>query len=449
MSDAQKVAAPAMSAMQASADLKDSRKKRVLVVMRIYSGLADSLANGKWRPQGVPAVYRFLEGLARRHDLDVTYIFAAREPDARFARVRRITMAPLGEGVWLLPLRSWFGSSRLGRIVNEIEQTVRVLATAIRLRPHVVYCTNAAFVSAGLLSRLRIAPVVLRFLGIFPIHRKLAESQGPMLARWLYRSPFARVICTLEGSGAEHHLPALLRQGMPCDTLLNGVNRKPADVETVTALRRRYGGAEDVPIVGFLGRLEPYKGCEEFVKALIALEAVRPGRFSGLIVGGGSLAGELCTMIVDADMQSRIHLAGPVPHGEVQNYLAALDIYVSLNRYGNLSNANLEAMAAGRCMVFLAGDRQQHIDDITARLVPDNVVERVPREGTVAALAEVLARLIDDADERQQRARATQRLAASLAPDWHERVEREIEMMLAAARPNTRQTRLERSSLVR
>lgn len=405
----------------------------VLVVTRVYSGLADSLASGQWHPQGVPAVYRLLEGLAARADLRPSFVFLARDPDHRFARTLRRPLAPLGEQVWVLPWRPWplLDRTRLGNLLREAEQAVRVAVIAWRCRADVAYCTNAAYVAASLMARLRIAPVVMRFLGIFPVHKQMAERRGHAIAGWLYRARFARAICTLEGSGAEYYLPKLLRAGVPCDVLLNGVDRPVVDTAAVASLRARLS-PEGLPVITFLGRLEPSKGCEDFVDALIGLQAMRPGRFHGLMVGDGSLRGQIEKKLAAAGLSKSVHLTGAVAHRDVADHLAASDIYVSLNRFGNLSNANLEAMIAGRCMLALESDPAGHIDEITDRLVPHDIVERIARIGTAPALAATLAPLIDDSNEIRRRAEATARLAETLVADWTTRVAREIETILEA-----------------
>jgi glycosyltransferase involved in cell wall biosynthesis len=420
---------------------------KVLVVVGVYSGLAESLATGRWRPRGVPAVYRLLEGLAARQDLSPSIIFLSRDFDARFSATKRITVAPLGDRVWILPWRHWplFDHLKLGNMLRELEQALRVLLIAMRLRPDVAYCANTAFVSASLMARLGIAPVLLRFLGLFPVHREIAERRGHSLARWLFRAPFARAICTLEGSGAEFYLPKLLKPGVPYDVLLNGVDRPNADRGAVEALRRHYG-CDGKPIIGVVGRLEPSKGCEDFVEALVRLEALRPGSFSGLVVGDGLLRPQLERRVAEAGLSSRVRFAGAVPHDAVAAHLGAFDVYVSLNRFGNLSNANLEAMASGLCTIVVAGEPREHIDEATDRLVPASVVQRVARDGLTEGLARALASLLDQPGEIARRAGATKQLAATLLSDWNERVAHEISLILAAAGAATEQASSKRAA---
>ncbi len=410
------------------------------MVVGVYTGLAESLATGAWRPRGVPAVYRLLEGLAARRDLEPSYVFLSRDFDARFSAAKRVSIAPLGDRVWVLPWRRWPLLDRLGlgNTMRELEQALRVLFIALRSRPDAAYCANTAFVGASLLARLGIAPVLLRFLGLFPVHREIAEQRGHAVARWLYRAPFVRAICTLEGSGAEFYLPKLLAPGVPHDVLLNGVDRPKIDRNAVDALRRQYGSGGK-PIIGFVGRLEPSKGCDDFVEALVRLEKLRPGSFSGLIVGDGAMRPQLEQRVAETGLSSRVRFAGAIPHDAVANHLGAIDVYVSLNSFGNLSNANLEAMAAGLCMVVVAGEPRDHIDEATDKLIPASVVQRVPREGLADGLAQALAGLLDQPGEIAQRAEATRQLAATLLTDWNERVEYEISLILAAAGVATEQ----------
>jgi glycosyltransferase involved in cell wall biosynthesis len=407
-------------------------RTRVLAVLRLYSGLADSLDRGEWRPHGVPAVYKLLEALAARPEIELETVFATKDDfRGRFARARSFVLPPIG-GVHILPYRPrrWLMRVGLDGPWRELRHLLACLRLYSRFRPQVAYFANANMVPAGVFARLGLCRTVLRFLGIFAAQKSIVEGRGKRLVRWLYRAPFTRAICTMDGSGAEYYLPRLLRPGVPLDILLNGVDRRTVPPAEIAALRARLAPG-DGPVIGFLGRLEPYKGCEEFVEALLRLQALRPGGFSGLVVGDGSLRAALERKFAAAD--ARIRFAGAIPHDDVPKHLAVTDVYVSLNRYGNVSNANLEAIAAGRCMILLEGDPALHVDDDTERLIPRDAVERVPRAGTVEALAVALARLVDDPGEITRRAAATSALGARILDSWERRVAREIELITEAA----------------
>jgi glycosyltransferase involved in cell wall biosynthesis len=408
---------------------------KVLSVVRLFSGLANTLDSGEWRPQGVPAIARMLETLAADPRFTPYTVFTVhdREVARRFPRWRRFQLPPLGT-VEILPYRRLPGAPRrLELALTRLEQTVRCCWLYLRLRPEVSYFTNANFAIAGIFARLGLGRVVLRLMGLVPYHRTLATGGGP--AHWLLRrlmaSPFDHVVCTQEGSGVERVLPALLRPGVPRSILLNGVDSDARDPERVRALRRELGLGRR-PVVLFVGRLEPYKGCRPFVEACIAALRRRTDCLDALVVGYGSLTDELVVAIDEAGLAQRIRLVGGVDHDDVANWYALADIYVSLNMYGNLSNANLEALRAGCCMILPDADPESGIDEATNALIPPNVAPRLPRAEVVDALADTLLDLIDDPERIEIYRRRAANVAARALMTWPERIEEDLAILLGS-----------------
>lgn len=399
---------------------------KVLIVARLFSGLADSLSQGRWEPSGVPAIYKLLEALSRARDIELKLVLLSRDPDARFARTQTLKIDPFGIEALILP---W--QQGLPNAINELRQTWSVLRTIVTWRPQVAYFTNAGFVGAGLAARFKLAPVVLRFLGIFPVHKELAAGR-PRLARWFYRAPFAHAVCSQDGSGGEYFLAQLLDRKVPISVLLNGVDKAPVDAREVDAVKKRFG-IDSRPVIVFVGRLVVYKGADEFIEALEQLERLRPNAFQALLVGEGGLRNDLQDRVARSALAGRVHFAGAVAHKDVTSHLAASDIYVSLNRNGGLSNANLEALAYGKCMLMLEKDPASRTDVATGEIVPSDIVQRLPREDSAKALARTLAGLIDKPEEISRRAARTAAFARQGLESWDARIAREIEIIRNAA----------------
>lgn len=415
-------------------------RTRVLFGLRLFSGLAESLATRTWRPSGVPAIYKLLEGAAARPDLRTLAVFAVKDrpTSQRFPRAERLDIPEIGP-VLILPYRRlpFGGFRRLELLLTEVEHALRFLWLQIRFRPAASYFTAVNVPAAALFARLRPGRVYLRLLGVMPEHRRLVSGVGP-LRRWLYRAPFTRVICTQEGSGAERVLPKLLAKRTPWDVVLNGVDPPtPPDDSVVGALRDQFD-LDARPIVLFLGRLEDYKGCGDFVDAMIALLDANAGRAQALVVGGGGMQDELTTRVEAAGRDKDIRILGAVSHDRVSAFYAACDIYVSLNRHGNLSNANLEALASGCCMVLLASDPETGIDEATDRMIPSDIAPRVARRGTAAALTTTLDDLLGDPDRRARLRHAAARRAPEILGTWPDRVARELAMIAGDAPASAR-----------
>ena len=63
-----------------------------------------------------------------------------------------------------------------------------------------------------------------------------------------------------------------------------------------------------------------------------------------------------------------------MPHAHIIGFHFLSDIYVSTNSDGNLTNANLEAIAANACMIVPAPQHEKHIDVKTTEYLADGIL---------------------------------------------------------------------------
>ena len=397
--------------------VEQDRPLRVLALSRLFGGLKSGLAAEKWEPAGVPAIYRLLEALAADRNVDLLSVFAAKETDARFDRVRKLDLPRIGKTI-LLPYRDWF-SARLHRInmgLTELEMAARVLMIAAKFRPHIIYATYANILPAALLARLGHRGVVLRFMGVMPHHREIAEGGLPLF-RWQLRSPFAQVICTEDGSDPGALLPKLLHAQTPILVRLNGCDAPTMSESDIRSFRAEQNLGER-PAVVFVGRLESYKGALDFVDAALLALKTCPDCADFVLVGDGPLRAEMETRVAAAKQLSRVRFVGAQRHADVGRFVGAADVYVSTNMYGNLSNANLEALAVGACIMMPSSDATIPIDTVTDTLIPNDVASRFDRHRMPLSLTEVLLRLLSSPEEIARRRSSAKALAKRLLRPW-------------------------------
>ncbi len=401
---------------------------RVLSLVRLFSGLKPGLAAGSWAPAGVPAIYKLLEGLGADPEIEPLTVFTVKEPDRRFASVRRQSLPLIGETV-ILPYRTWLGRgrSRANSALTEIEGAARILAIAARFRPDIVYATYANILPAALIARFGHRGVVLRLMGIVPHHRHIAAGALPLF-RWQLKSNFAHVVCSEDGSDPAVVLPKLLNAETPWTVRLNGCDTLAPSEQDVRAVREQYGLGSR-PVIAFLGRLESYKGSMDFIDAALALLKAVPDGADILVVGDGPLRGEMQARVAAAGQSVRVHFTGARPHAEIARHIGAADIYVSTNMYGNLSNANLEALATGACMVIPTSDAALPLDTATDRLIPADVALRYDRTHMPESLSEALHKLVSAPDEIAKRRLAATALAKRLVKPWAQTVADDIALL--------------------
>jgi len=413
---------------------------KILYICRVFTGLETSLASGVWAPTGVPTIYKVMEGLAEsKHETN--FVLTARGIGADYdtAWTNRDDMNVTLDG-FPAQLRvlagehrypNWFGRVRGPLTDRRHLREIRHLYHDIQ--PDLVYVDRAHARAGAFLARRDGAKVLFRVMGVYPSMWEALEGKrrAHRRERDAYHAPFAQVICTQDGSGGEYWMEQALADGVPRTMMLNGHARPNAPATESLQLA---GIPNEQTVVLFVGRLEWNKGAEPFIDAMLALPATQAERTHAVIIGTGQQKDMLTERVRNAGAEGRITFIDRLPHSEIRAAHARADIYVSLNRLGQLSNANLEVMSDGHCMVIPEARPEQKIDLITRELIPDDAVLRIPTdERQIQALVEAIVELSNDPDRRTSMTANLKAAAGKFIPSWDDRIAEEIGMLEMAA----------------
>ena len=199
------------------------------------------------------------------------------------------------------------------------------------------------------------------------------------------------------------------------------VNRPALDVATITPAQRR--STDGVLRLVTTGRLVWQKGYDHLLVALTKLRD-RGVRFHMQILGDGDLRRLLAFSVGDLGLDAHVELVGAVPSAQVLERMLASDVFVLSSVTEGISNAVIEAMAAGLPIVTTdAGGMAEVITDGVEGFV---VPVRDPE-----ALADRLAVLAADEPRRHEMGRAAR--AKALAELSLERQASVFEQIYAAA----------------
>jgi len=177
---------------------------------------------------------------------------------------------------------------------------------------------------------------------------------------------------------------------------------RKAEPSAGLAVRRRYGIAEDAPVVLLVSRLAQEKNVPAALEAMAAVCGGLPGARL-LLVGSGPLADSLHERARGLGIQAAVIFAGSVPYSEMPGFYAAADVFAfpSLTETQGLVLA--EAFAAGLPVVAL--DNPQTRDVFGTHLAGEIVKD-------ASEMAEALVGLLAEA-ERKSVASAHARAAAA------------------------------------
>ena len=203
----------------------------------------------------------------------------------------------------------------------------------------------------------------------------LSESQPT----WPWGDTLGKLLfCTVaDAVVANSHATA---RHLPCRTKVrvihNGIEIPPHEpASEANTLRRRFGIADQAPLIGMVGRLRPWKGQARFLRVLKKVREGLPNA-KGLIAGGSPLQGSdsyrdyLRSLAEQLNLQNDIVFAGHLD--DPRPAYAAMDIFVHPGDPEPFGLVNIEAMAMGKPVVAFAHGAIPEIvvDGKTGILVP-------------------------------------------------------------------------------
>ena len=345
---------------------------KVLLALRLYSGLSDSVQQNRWVPKGIPAIYKLIAALD--HDpmftLDVVFGCMNSLNSKELYRIKKINLPPLNSQFIILPhipFKSgvlsfcWklfhFPLRRLTPIFNVLH-FFYLIYLVVKHKYDVIYCDRTQIAFAGFCSYFLKKKVVFRLLGIYKDMHQLADSKTTFknyLLKKCYSSPFSYCICTQDGSGGEIFIDKMINKKTPFKVIFNGVDIHKIEKYRIDMLRDKLNLINKQLIFLFIGKLEAHKGCLEFIDALVLLKK-KSDNFFAVMVGFGPLYPILNKRILEGKLKDNVHLTGLINHGKVEEYIRLSDIYITLNQEGSLSNTTLESISHGKCIIRLCSD---------------------------------------------------------------------------------------------
>jgi len=194
----------------------------------------------------------------------------------------------------------------------------------------------------------------------------VGDCQAVREAALEFGYPAERVVLFPWGVDLEHFTP---RAGLP------------------NALRMRMGW-QDCFVALSLRSWEPVYGVDTIVRGF-ARAAEKNPRLRLILLGGGSLAGQIQALLAQAGLHERVHLGGRVSQNDLPRYYEAADLYLSASHSDGSSVSLLEALASGLPVLVsdIPGNREWIETGRQGWLFPDGD-DQALAEGLLRAAAE-------------------------------------------------------------
>ncbi len=230
----------------------------------------------------------------------------------------------------------------------------RKLETLLReQKPDIVHTHSG---KAGILGRLAAKRAGVPII-IHHIHGpSFGNFQGP-LANFIFTAAEKRAAKVTDhffcsaGAMTRIYLAAGIGRPEMYTRIFSGFQLDPfLNAKNDPALRRKLGLEENHFVIGKIGRLFKLKGHADLITAFAKILPQAP-QARLLLVGDGSLRGEIEDQIRSLKLEGKVIFTGLVPPGDVAQYVGIMDCVAHLSRREALSRALPQALAAGKPIV--------------------------------------------------------------------------------------------------
>ena len=404
--------------------MSNSDYPEIVFIVRLFSAFEQSLLSGRWNPRGMPTVGKLWEQLSKNEFPFKVYCTAAtnsfeKDQSIHITGIRAdfIVSAPL------FYTRTGISGSIIHRI-NSVWMKAKAFFNILSDKGERVFYVDRENVIVGAILSLTGKKVILRLHGVAGLFRRYNSRKGTIkspLRRWAFKAPFSMIIATEDGSPVREFIDRFTNKKVPSNILINGIHPEP---DEVIDIHKKHVINNDFPVVLFVSRLVKGKGIEDFFETIFRLLDDQH-KLNVLIVGEG----ELKTIYQEKSTPyPSINFAGAVPHNIIMNYYIQSDIFVSLNRLGDLPNTVLEAISGECCMLVLLTDNNSHHDTELSKIIRDNVVS-ISGENTRAELHQQLMILLNSKSELEKKKKNAQILKKTILNSWEERMNQEINLI--------------------
>ncbi len=330
-----------------------------------------------------------------------------------------------GDALWKRLARRIPFSYDILQLAYNIVGLPMILAAVLRRRPDFIYERYALLnFSAALAARLCRIPLVLEVNSPFALEQmRDGDIRLPRFAAWseiaicnmatrvvVVSSPLRRI---LERAGVTPDKIAVMPNGV-CLEKFQPQAASPALLERL--------GLAGSTVIGFVGWFRKWHGLELLLEAF-ERSGLAGGGVKVLLIGDGQAMPDLKNYVAQHRLESDVVFTGPLPHGEVPQYVDLIDIAVqpAANEYCCPMKI-FEYMALAKPIV---APRQENIQEV----LRDGEEARFFTPGDANSLASALREVAGDAVAAREMGGRCRKAITGRGFVWRENARRVVEML--------------------
>lgn len=404
-------------------------KKKIFYLTRFFNGLHHSFLDGVWKPDGVPTIYKMIEGLDRSK-FDVQFMFSNYNLNAspKFEKFyTEYNFKNLNSKFHILSVNSHsYIFRKIKNFIFIIKKFFFIINFVRQFKPDIVYIDRSHVIEGAILKCIFNCKVFVRVMGVtvYSYNDILSgKSLYSKLSRWSFKRNFTHILFSQDGGDIQNFKEKYLVKNVSSSIFFNGVKKKKGKVNYFQKINKKYHNK--IKIL-FVSRLENNKNCDLFLQSIINLNENLKKRVIIFIVGVGSEYDKLKNFVKKTKSQHLIKFLGAVKHDVINDIYDISDIFVSLNTTGNLSNNCLEAFNSGVCCIIPEENKHNGCDKIINKYIRKDSIIRVSFENMENNLTKTITNLVNNKKKISFYSNNIRKDAEKFLISWDQRIQKEL-----------------------
>ena len=201
-------------------------------MVRFFSGLHSSLEKGVWKPEGVPTIYKIMEGLDKSK-FDVEFILSnynlfASTKFNKFHTKRELEGFRSRFHVLSVNSNSLFLVRKIKNIFFFLRKYLFLINFIRKYKPDLIYIDRAHVIEGAIIKILFNCKVFLRMMGVAVYHYNdivKGKSIFSIITRWAFKNNFDHILFSEDGSDINYFKNKYLKDKIDTSTFINGVKK--------------------------------------------------------------------------------------------------------------------------------------------------------------------------------------------------------------------------------
>ena len=403
--------------------------KKIIYLARFFSGLHYSFLNKEWKPDGVPTVYKMIEGLDKsKHKVEFVFSNYNLNSSSRFIKFyTKLKLVNFRSDFHILSVNS--KNNFLRRLLNFffiLKKFYFIFCLIKKFKPDLVYIDRAHVIEGAIIKKFLKTKVLLRVMGVAVYSYNSIVSGNSLfskISRWAFKINFDHILFSQDGGDIESFKKKYISKRTNTSTFLNGVKKSRIIKNEFSNLKNK--SRNKIRIL-FVSRLEKNKNCDLFLRSITKLDEHIKKKIFVLIVGTGPEVYNLKKFVKDKKAMSIINFLGSINHNKINQIYDIADIFVSLNTTGNFANNCLEAFYSGTCCIIPSENNNNGCDKIISDYIKKESIIRLSRLNPEQDLTNILSNLVINRKKILLYAKNIKEDSRRFLTSWDIRVKKEL-----------------------